>query len=69
MVPIYVMPRFMQSLSVISPLGWGLDAFLDIFVRDGNLVTVFPRVVALIGFFLLCMIVAMVIFQRWRRGN
>ncbi|SDZ76857.1 ABC-2 type transport system permease protein [Desulfuromusa kysingii] len=69
MVPIYVMPRFMQSLSIISPLGWGLDAFLDIFVRHGNLVTVFPRIAALVGFFLLCMLVAMVIFQRWRRGN
>ena len=69
MVPIYVMPRFMQNLSVISPLGWGLDAFLDIFVRDGNVVTVLPCVAALAGFFLLCMIVAMIIFHRWRRGN
>jgi ABC-2 type transport system permease protein len=69
MVPIYVMPRFMQTLSIISPLGWGLDAFLDIFVRGGHLTTVLPRVAALGGFFLLCMIVAMVIFQRWRRGN
>ena len=69
MVPIYVMPRFMQNLSIISPLGWGLDAFLDIFVRDGRLLSVLPQVAALGGFFLLCMVVAMVIFQRWRRGN
>jgi len=69
MVPIYVMPKFMQQLSVISPLGWGLDAFLDIFVRDGHLSTVLPRVAALGGFFLLCLAVAMVIFQRWRRGH
>jgi ABC-2 type transport system permease protein len=69
MVPIYVMPKFMQKLSVISPLGWGLDAFLDIFVRDGHLSTVLPRVAALGGFFLLCLAVAMVIFQRWRRGH
>lgn len=69
MVPIYVMPKFMQKLSVISPLGWGLDAFLDIFVRDGRLSTVLPRVAALGSFFLLCMAIAMVIFQRWRRGH
>lgn len=68
MVPVYVMPRAMQSLSVISPLGWGLDAFLEIFVRDGNLVSVLPRVAALGGFFLLCIVFAMLVFQRRRRG-
>lgn len=69
MVPVYVMPRFMQNLSVFSPLGWGLDAFLDIFVRNGNVGSVLPQVAALGSFFLLCIVVAMVIFQRWRRGN
>ena len=68
MVPVYVMPRFMQSLSVISPLGWGLDAFLEIFVRSGDLSSVLPRIGALGVFFLLCIVVAMVFFQRWRRG-
>jgi len=68
MVPVYVMPRFMQNLSVISPLGWGLDAFLDIFVRGGTLLSVLPRVAALGGFFLLCIFIAMIIFQRWRKG-
>ena len=69
MVPVYVMPRFMQNLSVISPLGWGLDAFLEIFVRGGNLVSVLPRVAMLGSFFLLCVFIAMIIFQRWRKGS
>ncbi len=68
MVPVYVMPRTMQNLSVISPLGWGLDAFLDIFVRDGNLISVMPRVAALGGFFLVCITLALLVFRRWRRG-
>jgi ABC-2 type transport system permease protein len=68
MVPVYVMPRVMQNLSVVSPLGWGLDAFLDIFVRNGNLVSVMPRVAALCGFFLVCMVFAVLVFQRLRRG-
>lgn len=68
MVPVYVMPRVMQDLSVISPLGWGLDAFLDIFVRDGNLISVMPRVAALGGFFLVCITFALLVFRRWRRG-
>jgi len=68
MVPVYVMPRVMQDLSVISPLGWGLEAFLDIFVRNGNLASVLPRVVTLVAFFLVCMACALLMFRRWRRG-
>jgi len=68
MVPVYVMPRVMQDLSVLSPLGWGLEAFLDIFVRNGNLLSVLPGVAALLGFFLFCIFCASVVFCRWRRG-
>ncbi len=68
MVPVYVMPRVMQDLSVISPLGWGLEAFLEIFVRDGGLVSVMPRIAALGGFFILCLCFALFVFRRWRRG-
>lgn len=68
MVPVYVMPRVMQDLSVISPLGWGLEAFLDIFVRNGSLASVLPRVVTLVAFFLVCMACALLMFRRWRRG-
>ncbi len=68
MVPVYVMPRFMQNLSVLSPLGWGLDAFLDIFVRDGRISSVLPQVAALWTFFLVCLAVALIVFRRWRQG-
>jgi ABC-2 type transport system permease protein len=68
MVPVYVMPRSMQDLSVISPLGWGLDAFLEIFVREGDLLSVMPQVAALSGFFLLCILFAALLFRRRRRG-
>ncbi len=68
MVPVYVMPRAMQALSVFSPLGWGLDAFLDIFVRNGTLQSVLGYVAALVLFFLVCLGFALVVFQRWRRG-
>ncbi|MBU0673696.1 MAG: ABC transporter permease [Proteobacteria bacterium] len=40
MVPVYAMPPLMQSLSAISPLNWGMDAFLDLVVRGGNLKSV-----------------------------
>jgi len=40
MIPKFVMPDFMQTLSILSPMSWGLDGFLDIFLRNGNIVDV-----------------------------
>ncbi len=68
MVPVYVMPRVMQQISVVSPLGWGLEAFLAIFVREGNLATVWQQVAQLGGFFLVCIFVAALGFRQLRRG-
>ncbi len=51
MVPVYVMPRYMQELSNCSPLAWGLTAFQDILVRGGSLRTVLPEMSYLMLFF------------------
>jgi ABC-2 type transport system permease protein len=55
MVPVYVMPEAMQSLSVVSPLAWGQNAFQILFVRGGGLKAVLAQVAALWGFALACM--------------
>jgi ABC-2 type transport system permease protein len=34
MIPKMVMPPFMQSMTMLSPMSWGLDGMLDVFVRD-----------------------------------
>ncbi len=69
MVPIYAMPKMMQKISIFSPLQWGLDAFLDIFVRGGNLVTILPEVISLLLFFTATMIISWVFFfSRIRKG-
>lgn len=52
MMPVYVMPRYMQEISTFSPLSWGLTAFQDIFVRGGSLHTVFPEMSYLLLFFM-----------------
>lgn len=52
MVPVYVMPRAMQSLSRFSPLSWGLEGFLEIFVRGGNFGPVLDNALCLLGFFI-----------------
>lgn len=65
MVPVYAMPAFMQSISVVSPLAWGLNGSLDIFVRGGGLVDVLPESAALIAFFGICVFIAW-LWQRRR---
>jgi ABC-2 type transport system permease protein len=67
MVPVYVMPQFMQKLSVISPLSWGLNAFLDVFVRGGDLFSVLPDIALLLIFFLVTCLLAW--FNLSRRGH
>ena len=65
-IPIYVMPHAMQILSKFSPLNWGLSGFYDIFVRDGNWISVLPESAALILFFIVCMAVAIIYDKRKR---
>ena len=50
MVPIFAMPRFMQTLSHISPLNWGLNGFYALFVRGGSWAEAAPWMLALLGF-------------------
>ena len=65
MVPVYAMPAFMQSISVASPLAWGLNGSLDVFVRGGGLVDVLPETAALTAFFGICVLIAW-LWQRRR---
>jgi ABC-2 type transport system permease protein len=48
MVPTFVMPGFMQELANISPMSWGLEGFLDIFLRNGGISDVLPESLALV---------------------
>lgn len=51
MVPVYVMPPAMQRLSQLSPINWGLEGFLELFVRGGDITSIWPHLVALLAFF------------------
>jgi len=54
LVPKAVMPDLMQELAVVSPLSWGLDGFLDVFVRGGGVAQVMPESLGLLAFSVLC---------------
>ena len=59
-IPTFVMSQVMQTVSKLSPLNWGISGFYDIFVRDGNWVSVLPESAALLLFFILCTSVAII---------
>jgi ABC-2 type transport system permease protein len=58
MVPVHAMPEVMQRLSILSPLSWGLNAFLDVFVREGDVRSVAADVLRLLSFFLVMSLAA-----------
>ena len=50
MIPKFVMPDFMQRLSNLSPMSWGLEGFLDVFLRNGDIRDVLPKAILLLAF-------------------
>ncbi|ASJ72767.1 ABC transporter permease [Granulosicoccus antarcticus] len=63
MVPKYIMPEFMQNFANISPMSWGLDGYLDLFLRNGSLADVANEILALTSFGLLLLLLAAIIFN------
>jgi len=51
-IPTFVMPHFMQIISKISPLNWGLNGFNEIFVRDSGLFDILPYIASSVIFFI-----------------
>ncbi len=68
MVPTFVMPRFMQELANLSPMAWGLQGFLDIFLRDGGAADCLPESLALGLFGTVMLALTAVILRRQREG-
>jgi ABC-2 type transport system permease protein len=64
MVPRYVMPPVMQDLSVFSPMAWGLDGFLEIILRSGDVKDVAPDAMLLTGFAVILLALASVLAKR-----
>jgi ABC-2 type transport system permease protein len=67
MVPVYVMPPVMQTISMFSPLAWGLNALVEIAVREGTLGSVRHELLYLAAFFAATMSIAWTRFARFDR--
>ena len=64
MVPKFVMPEYLQELTQISPMAWGLEGFLDILLRNGNIFNILFEVGMLFVFGFVLLSAALLIAHR-----
>lgn len=58
-VPTFLMPKFLQILSRISPLNWGIDSYYDILLRETGWNTFMPKCLLLLAFAIVCFTIAL----------
>ncbi len=63
-LPIHIMPKLIQYVSYLSPIRWGIDNYLNLFIREGNIASILPNTILLILFFGFAMITSIVIFAK-----
>ena len=68
-LPIHLMPKTIQMISSFSPLRWGIDNYLELFIRDGTLIDILPRTLWLLLFFIFAMLTSMSIFAKRNEPN
>ena len=57
-VPVFVMPKFMQLISNLSPMNWGLNGFYDVFLRNASFMEILPEISLLFLFFIITTIIS-----------
>lgn len=65
-VPVFIMPPFLKSLSIISPLNWALNSFYDILIRNASLHDVLHYGIRLVLFSVVALLTA-IYFYRIRK--
>lgn len=64
MVPKFVMPKFMQDITEYSPMSWGLESFLEVFVRGGDFSDISTYVYKMLTFAIICLLIAYVLLKK-----
>ena len=65
-LPVYLMPHSLQNISLLSPIRWGIDNYLIIFIREGRFSSIFPNIFRLLLFFVFAVIISILTFARRR---
>lgn len=63
-VPVFAMPKFMQAISNLSPMNWGLNAFYDVFLRNVGFLEIVPEISLLLLFFIGTTVIAILYNER-----
>jgi len=63
-LPIHVMPKAIRIISSFSPVRWGIDNYLELFIRDGNVLDILPRALWLLMFFIFASLISMLIIAK-----
>lgn len=63
MVPKFIMPESMQRIAELSPMSWGLDGFLAIFLNAADIGMILDKVLLLISFGAIALILSMIILR------
>ncbi|MGC3979818.1 MAG: ABC transporter permease [Steroidobacteraceae bacterium] len=64
MIPKFVMPVAMQNIAQWSPMSWGLEGFLDVLLRSGDLRAIAPEALGLTALGLAAILLAWLIQTR-----
>ena len=67
MVPAYVMPDFMQTITRASPMAWGLGAFQALLLKRGDLAAIAADLQLLLLFAAVCLGLAVALYRRQLR--
>lgn len=63
-VPVHMLPEALLTISSLSPLRWGTDAFLGVFVRYQEIGGILYEVALLTGFFIISVLLAVRVFKK-----
>jgi len=64
MVPRFLMPPMMQDFAWVSPMTWGLEGYLDLFLRGGSVGDILSECAGLLVFACIMLSLALVISSR-----
>lgn len=63
MVPKFVMPEALQRIADFSPMSWGVDGFLELFLRGGGIVNIWSELAKLLAFGLVALGLARLLYR------
>lgn len=66
MVPKFVMPEFMQNITSYSPMSWGLEGLLEVFVRGGDFSDIKIYLLYLLIFATISLLLAYILLKKGR---